>query len=104
MKTFISALSIVLLFCQMEFKTEKNTGFSVLKIDTPEVAKEEILCGGATFRAGFKGGDKQYSKFFLWCQEFPPDTKNALLDMITLFFTKNISHYCKYSKNNMSKK
>ena len=75
MKTFIPVLAVVLVFCQMEFKTEKNTDFSVLKIDTPKV-KDEVF-SVVEQRAEFKGGDKAFNAFIANNFKYPDQAENC---------------------------
>ena len=75
MKIFIPVVAIVLLFCQMEFKREKNTDFSVLRIDTPEV-KGEIL-ENPVIKAKFKGGEKAFVKFLADNFKYPNEAENC---------------------------
>ena len=84
MKTIIPALAIVLLFCQMEFKREKNMDFKVLKIDTPKVAKDEIF-SVVEQRAEFKGGDKEFVKFISANFKYPDQPKSCGSKVVVSF-------------------
>ena len=84
MKTFIPVLAVVLVFCQMEFKTEKNTDFSVLKIDTPKI-KDELICEITNRNAQFKGGDKEFLKFITSNFKYP-QTINCDVSKVSIRF------------------
>ncbi len=83
MKTFIPALAIVLVFCQMEFKREKNTDFSVVRIDTPKV-KDEIF-SVVEKKAEFEGGDKELVKFIITNFKYPNQAENCGSKVVVSF-------------------